>query len=281
MLINSYATTQEFKSFKTQRGQSTVNTDTADDSIIGSFLEAASRYVDDQCRRKFYPRIETRYFSVPNEQNNDLLLFVDVDLLEISTLTNGDSTTISSTYYNLMPRNAYPKFAIKLIPTSNIYWMNDTDGNADYVLSVYGTWGYHGDYSQRAWQSVGTLGADLNISALSATLTAGHSVVTDMLVKIGTELMLVSISTNTMTILNRGENGSTAATHASGSVVYAWVPQPEIKSAVLHIANNMYSSRAGQVSNGKVTVTSAGVVIKPEDVPTIAQQTIQAFTRPV
>lgn len=279
MLINSYATTQEFKSFKTQRAQSTVNTDAADDLVIGSLLESASRYIDDQCRRKFYPSIETRYFNVPEDQNNDLLLFVDADLLEITTLTNGDTTTITSTSYNLLPKNTYPKYGIKLIPTSNIYWMNDSTGNGEFVIPVYGVWGFHNNYSQRAWQNVGTLGSDLNISSLSATLTAEHAVLTDMLVKIDSELMLVSVSTNTMTILKRGENGSTAATHSSGAVVYAWIPQPEIKNAVLLIASNMYSARAGQVANGKVTVTNAGVVIKPEDVPTIAQQTIQAFTR--
>ena len=279
MLINSYATTQEFKNFKTQRAQSTINTDAADDLVIGSLLESASRYIDDQCRRKFYPSIETRYFNVPEDQNNDLLLFVDADLLEITTLTNGDTTTITSTSYNLLPRNVSPKYGIKLIPTSNIYWMNDSTGNGEFVIPVYGVWGFHNNYSQRAWQNVGTLGSDLNISSLSATLTAGHAVLTDMLVKIDSELMLVSVSTNTMTILNRGENGSTAATHSSGAVVYAWIPQPEIKNAVLLIASNMYSARAGQVANGKVTVTNAGVVIKPEDVPTIAQQTIQAFTR--
>lgn len=280
MLINSYATLQEFKNFKTQRGQSAINTDAADDLIIGSILESVSRYIDDRTNRKFYPKVETRYFSVPENQNDDSLLFVD-DLLEITSLANGDTTAILSTSYNLLPKNAYPKYGIKLIPTSNIYWTNDSTGNNEFVIPVTGVWDFHNDYSQRAWQSVGTLGVDLNISALSATLTAGHSVLTDMLVKIGTEMMLVSVSTNTMTILDRGENGSTASAHSSGSVVYAWIPQPEIKSAVLLIAANMYSARAGQVANGKVTVTNAGVVIKPEDIPTIAQQTIQSFARPL
>jgi hypothetical protein len=54
---------------------------------------------------------------------------------------------------------------------------------------------------------------------------------------------------------------------------------PIVRSAVLAIAQSVYQSRIGQVSQGKVTITAAGVVIRPEDVPPMAQAVINALMR--
>jgi len=57
-----------------------------------------------------------------------------------------------------------------------------------------------------------------------------------------------------------------------------WLAVPDdIREACLVIVENVYSSRSGQVSQGRVTVTAAGVVIKPEDVPTFAQMIIKHY----
>lgn len=51
----------------------------------------------------------------------------------------------------------------------------------------------------------------------------------------------------------------------------------DVKEATLSIAQSLNGSRSGQTAGGKVTVTAAGVVIRPEDVPSFAQKIIQHY----
>ena len=53
----------------------------------------------------------------------------------------------------------------------------------------------------------------------------------------------------------------------------------DIKEACLGIALNIYQGRTGQSSAGNVTVTAAGVVIRPTDVPKWAEITLEKYKR--
>lgn len=53
-------------------------------------------------------------------------------------------------------------------------------------------------------------------------------------------------------------------------------PMP-IKEACLSIAQSLNDSRSGQTSGGNVTITAAGIVIRPQDVPAFAQQIIKGY----
>jgi hypothetical protein len=55
----------------------------------------------------------------------------------------------------------------------------------------------------------------------------------------------------------------------------------DIKEACLSIVQNTYSMRSGQSSGGAVTVTAAGVVIRPSEVPAMAQKTIEHYRNKV
>lgn len=57
-----------------------------------------------------------------------------------------------------------------------------------------------------------------------------------------------------------------------------WPAIPDdINTACLGIVQNVYSMRSGQSSGGNITVTAAGVVIRPQEVPAMAQKTIQGY----
>lgn len=281
MLINSYATLLELKNYMTPRGLSSSNitTDTNDDSIMEVMLQSVSRYVDDQCHRTFYPRIETRKYDVPDEE----VLFLDDDLLSLTTLTNGDATEITSSQYVLYPKNAQPKQWVKILGSSSVFWQATSAGDNESAISVLGLWGFNNNYTQRGWSIAGTLGAAITTTnGLTLTMTAGHTVLQGEIYKIDDEMVNVSnVSTNTVTMAARGDNGSTAATHLNGATVYRWNPQPEIKNVVLSICQNMYDNRSGQSSQGNVTVTQAGIVIRPQDVSGMSQKVITGFTRPL
>ena len=59
---------------------------------------------------------------------------------------------------------------------------------------------------------------------------------------------------------------------------FGWPATPtDIKEACLSIAQGLNGSRSGQTSGGNVTVTAAGVVIRPQDVPAFAKQIINGY----
>ena len=261
--LNSYATLAEYKAYTTARGQ-TATTDTADDAVIESLLKAISRYVDAQTARWFYPRIETRYFDVPYSRE----LIVDADLLEVLSITNGDGTLIPSTEYSLRPRNQSPHFIIRLVDNSTYYWASDGSGNTHDVIEVTGVWGYHNRYSV-AWETITTLAEDLDISETGLDVTSGTNFSVGNIVRIGDELSYIStIVTNTLTG-TRGENGSTAASHLTGVNVRVWQFMDELKTATLETALQAYRRRFGQSGTNQATITAAGVVLSPKDIPTI------------
>ena len=274
--INSYATLAEFKEWSMPN----AGVDADDDTLIETVLGAASRYIDSKTLRTFYPRVETRYYSVPD---NSRQLKLDDDLLAVITLTNGDDTTLASTEYNLIPKNNPPHFAIKMKEASSYYWTYDSDGNTEWVIGVLGIWGYHDYYSQRAWST----GSDINMSTgLNATATglvvdsvANFSA--DNIIKCENEIMRAtgtSTGTQTVTVV-RGENGSTAAAHSDDTSVTIWEPIADIREACLMIAGNYYKRRFGENATSETVITSGGVVITPRDVPGLAAETLRVLKK--
>ena len=191
-ITNGYATLEKFKLWA-----DIASTDANDDSVIEDLVELASRYIDHKTGRTFYARTETRYFDVPGSRE----LRLDDDLLTITTLTNGDDTSIANTEYNFIPKNVAPYYAIKLKASSSAYWTFDSDGNSEFVISVAGTWGY-----------------------------------------------------------------------------VATTPD-DIKSACLMIAVGAYKKRFGENVSSTATITAAGVVLTPQDIPSHAADIIRLFVR--
>lgn len=265
--LNSYATLAEFKAYWLSRG-GTNSTDTADDGVIELLLKTASRFIDSKTARHFVPYVETRYYPAP--AGRDLQL--DDDLLEVLMLTNGDGQVIASDYYKLHPRNASPYTAIVLNSDAAYSW-----GSSDEV-AVYGIWGYHDRYSQ-AWLLGSTAAEAMDASETGYDVTSGAEFAVGNLIRFGNELGYVSnIASNTLTI-TRGENFSTAATHDTGINVYIWQPMEETRNAVCEIANTAYRRRQGQTTSNVATVTGAGVVLSPRDIPAMAEEFIRTYRR--
>jgi hypothetical protein len=291
-LINPYCSLTEFKNYATQRGQQTGQViDAIDDTIAVEIINGISRDIDDQCHRTFYPRFETRYFSVPVYTNSPRLLFLDDDLLEEVQIINGDTTDITSLttslggkVYNLRPKNISPHYAIQLIGPTYIFWIFNGIGAIEWVISVKGWWGFHNQYIQRGWTAIDTLSAAITDTTGLTMSTALGSTFTNDIFKIDTEIFNAANSNQTtgvITVNQRGDNGSTAATHLNGATLYRWAVQPEIKQIVLETVLNIYQTRAGQSSNGRISFTQAGIVIRPQDYSDHAQKVITSFTRPV
>lgn len=270
-LVNSYATLADYKAYATARGQ-TAGADATDDGVIQDLLNASSRFIDLQSRRRFYPSIEAHLFDIPDGRD----IYLDDDLLEVTTFSNGDSATITD--YILKGRNT-PYWCISLRDTANVTWETNTGGSSEQVISLLGIWGYHDNYSQRAWLQVGTLSAAItDTTTLAFSATTGHSITAGNILKIGSEIYnVVTAATNTITPIVRGDNGSTAATHLINAPIYAWQPMTGAKQSCIEIANSSYQKRFGRNTGESATVTAAGVVLTPRDIPATAQAFISSM----
>jgi len=135
--VANYSDLASLKQYMTSGG-TPLPIDADDDGLLTSFIETASRYIDDATDRTFYARTETHLFNATGSRE----LWMDDDLLTVTTLTNGNGDLILPADYLLLPLGTYPKYAIRLKMLSTLYWSWDSSGNTEAVISVLGTWGY-------------------------------------------------------------------------------------------------------------------------------------------
>jgi hypothetical protein len=173
-----------------------VGTDTSDDAVIEALVEAASRYMDRETGRRFYPDSSDAdyYYTAKDDQCVDLPDFASITTVSVDYSGQRSYTALAATDFDTLPDNATaegrPINGLALTPTSTAYFPDFRKG-----VKITGKRGY---------------------SAVPA----------------------------------------------------------DVKDATLAICQSLYGSRSGQTSAGKVTVTAAGVVIRPEDVPPFAQSVI-------
>jgi hypothetical protein len=112
-------------------------TGTGDDALGALLVNRVTDAIDRYCRRRFRAVTATRTFDVPEGDT----LFLDDDLLSITTLTNGDGNVVTSASYVLLPKNNLPKYAIRLKENASTVWEGST--TTDYqAISIAGSWGY-------------------------------------------------------------------------------------------------------------------------------------------
>lgn len=196
---------------------------TADDVLLADLIHSVSREIDNLINRRFYPRIETQYYDTPRRGNS---INFDDDLLNLTTLTNGDGKEITSSYYKLYPLNRTPKERVTVLTSSPEQWATDSDGNSEGAISVLGKFGYHADYAN-AWIATGaTVQNATSINATSTSLSVQTGTIkAGWLLQIDTEWLYasaVSVSTTDTVTVVRGVNGSTAAIHLNGAAISRW-----------------------------------------------------------
>lgn len=114
--------------------------DSSDDALITTLIAAAQAQIDKHCRRSFEASQDsTRYFNA-DEDVTDFDLWLDKDLCAITTVTNGDGSTVSSSKYTTIPRNEIPYYRLRLLGSSGLAWTYTSD--PDDAISIAGKWAY-------------------------------------------------------------------------------------------------------------------------------------------
>lgn len=249
----------EYTTVNAVRSTYLATSGTGDDTLILELIRDVSRTIELICgERKFAPRIETRSFDVPSADT----LYLDDDLLAVTTLLNGDATTITANQYWLNTANQFPKWSVELKPSSNVGWQYDSSGESKQVIALAGTWGYHRTYTT-ALETLTTLGAAMNTTATSATLAAGAGNAGDLL-KIDSEYLYLSARVSTTATVVRAANGSTAATHDNGATISRWVYDAALTQLAREAVAAKYRLRENPI--GETIVIDGQSFATPKDV---------------
>ena len=112
---------------------------------LARIIEAASRQVDKHTHRRYIPETQTRVYRWPRRNNAPDLLWLDADLLSVTSLKseaqNSSPTTIAAADYFLEPANYGPPYnRIEIdLSSSAAFQAGDTPQRS---IEVVGSWGY-------------------------------------------------------------------------------------------------------------------------------------------
>lgn len=234
------------------------STFTSDDALLTRLLIEAEAWSERQMQRVLKPVIETRHFDWPGQ---DTLYFND-DLLELISVTNGDSTSVSLSDLAYIPRRTYPKFGISLNGASSVSWTYST--KQEDAIALAGVWGYHDNYSAAWVDSLDKVtdagGINASVTTISVGNVDGANINNDtprfsagMLIKIESEWCEVTAATNSTTdtlTVKRGALGSTAATHALNTPIYVFEPARNVTGAITAYVHWRYNQKNNRSDYG-------------------------------
>lgn len=120
---------------------------TSDDTQLGFAASRAQQMIDTYCNRTFeatadttryYNALDLRYGGDVDAFSNELKL--DVDLCQLTSVTNGNSEVIPNNFLVLLPTNFTPKYSIKIKMNTSYVWTYV--GTPDTAISVLGRFAY-------------------------------------------------------------------------------------------------------------------------------------------
>ena len=275
---HTYATADDLRDYLA--GTSYSSGWTSDATSIRRILEAASRRIDDYCGGgTFGPLTETRHYDIGSGSLRDSPQYQTVAVSDLATTVStpgvipldgwivspttvtayggtdrATSETLTEGYnadFWLMPYNSAPKTILKL--------NEDTTKGFDagqQTLSILGSWGYTADTV-----SVTTSDAIGSTTATSASVTSATNLGPAQTILIDSEqLYITAISGNTLT-LERGVNGSTAATHSGGASLYRYDYPELVVQACLDLSKIVFRDRdlgaATTIGSGDAAISGA------------------------
>jgi hypothetical protein len=139
---NSYPVTADLKAWLRANSQQPLPS--GDDTLLGNCIAAAIAFAEgpEGAGRRFEVISDsTRHFDALRDVDQGLRrLWLDEDLCQITSITNGDGVVIPVGQYVTNPRNETPYYAITLKLSSDYVWTYE-DSPED-AIAIVGRWGY-------------------------------------------------------------------------------------------------------------------------------------------
>lgn len=249
-----------------------------DDNLILAFIRQASREIDRVSGRKFFPVLETRKFDTPRGDDNTL--YLDAELLELKSITNGDGSSIAITDVLLLGNNEATKNKMLLLPTAGVW--QTASGYANQAISITGVWAYLHDPTA-GWLYASVVSEDGILIGATSFESAVDIFKRGDLLKIDNEFLYVvsAVSTTTVTppvppetestsvtvdvvTIVRGVNGTVAAAHDADAEIHMWNPGFDIQMLAALAAISYYNLRSNPLVS---SYTADGVTFyTPKDI---------------
>jgi len=259
---HTYASIDEFRDYLA--GTTYSSGWTSDSIVLRRILESASARIDNYVgMQSFGARTETHYYdmgkgilrsspqlSVPASSGASIgtsdrlisIITLDEWLISATTVTSYKATDRSSSEiltqgyeddYWLEPYNASPKVQLKL---------NEDTGKGFHggqqTLSILGSWGYSNNT-----ESVTTVDAVSSTTTTSISVASASDLSSAQTILVNSEqIYITGISGNTLTV-ERGVNGTTAATHSGGDTAYKYLYESIVVQACLDLSKVYFRDR--------------------------------------
>jgi hypothetical protein len=279
---HTYASTDDLRDYLA--GTTYSSGWTSDGSALRRVLEASSRRIDSYCGGgTFGDKTATRtydigngtliqspqYMSIAGYSSYDIntsnatvgIIPLDAWLLSATTITSykqtarTESETLAegtSNDYLLMPYNFSPKTILKLnADTSKGFYSGQK------TLAIAGSWGYTSDTEEITDLN----GAVSSTTATTVAVTSATGLSPAETILVGSEQMYItSISSNNLTV-ERGVNGTTAATHSDEDAVKSFIYPSEVVQACLDLSKVTFRNRdlgvTDTIGAGDASITRA------------------------
>ena len=242
--VNSYASLTELKGIL-------GITSTTDDVMMRKILEGASRSIESNLNRRFYSTSETKYF------NGAVVLWIP-DLLSVTTLKtdeDGDGT-FENTFDGTAGTGDYILYGGGLEDSLNLYPKTRLEINpyGDYGsfasgvkrgVEIAGVWGYGDGTSATPYVTTAITGTVATTTGLTLTLSADSIIEIGHTILCESEQMYVTALGTLSATVERGVNGTTAATHSLKVLSYYRYPR-DIMQACLDLSVALYQNRTKQ-----------------------------------
>lgn len=263
--------------------RSAVNWGTAGDAAqIRRWIGEESLHLERLCGRRFDHRVETRCYTPLALPDGNLLnrleLLLNDDLLSVSAIVNGDGTTLNVSDYLLLPLAATVKNRVRLKPLRNMSWTADWSNDWEGSIQINGIWGYGGTWVTVSGESVRD--NPLSAGATTMTVVSAANFEAEMVLRIDTEwvrIIAVSSTTPVLTV-ERGYNGSTAASHAQGTAIARFVPDALVQALVKRLVA-WRNEQSKSPLFGTMVLADASLPVQVAHIPADVQQDIERFLR--
>ena len=214
--------------------------DTAEDPRLLSCLTAATALIESGAGRRFRPLLATRSQTLDPRNATEVLL--DADLLTLQSVTHGSNEPIALDQLRVRAGH------LSLLSGQTFRYVN----SPEMAVSVTGIWGTHGDWAN-AWRISGDTVQNVPLSSTATTLTVTDADGSDSagitprfqvghIVQIESEylsILAVNTATNVLTV-QRGQHGTTAASHVLGTPISIYQPPRDVENLCLRVAAWLY-----------------------------------------
>ena len=228
------------------------------DALILALLEHASRAIDAYADRFFFTRVETRYFD-----GSPSPLLLDADLLSVAALHTGGNgagwgEAWAASDFELLPYNGFPKHAVAATPWGERRdFANGVLGRGGMkAVRIAGSWGF----SEELDDTGAVLGGALGALDATVALTGGAETGAGRTLSIGAEQVYVEAVSDAGAVVERGVNGTEAASHDAGAAVRVYrYPRPIVEACFIQ-ASRLWRRRDFGLADAPVEgAVSAGL----------------------